>query len=102
MGFAAAVPRTKQTVSLSQPSTQPWSSLQSEVVDAALRFKYFSPTSSVLEVPSLMFEIRIIFPEVFEEGTKGLDLAVGAKGEIFVLDPVRNQIRKFMAIREKS
>ena len=32
----------------------------------------------------------------FNEGTKGIDLAVNAKGEIYVLDPERTEIRKFV------
>ncbi len=34
-------------------------------------------------------------PDKFDEGTKGLDLAVDSKNKIYVLDPVRKQIRVF-------
>ena len=35
-------------------------------------------------------------PDSFNEGTKGLDLAVDSKDRILVLDPERNQVRVFV------
>ena len=37
----------------------------------------------------------VAVPEDFDEGTKGLDLAIGKDDRIFVLDPYRKQIRIF-------
>lgn len=34
-------------------------------------------------------------PDLFDEGVTGLDVAVGADGKIYVLDPCKNQIRVF-------
>jgi len=47
-------PWAKQIVSLSQPSVQPWSSSQSDWVVAMYLSRYFSPISSVFEVPLVM------------------------------------------------
>lgn len=41
------------------------------------------------------FKCVVAAPNKFEEGTKGIDLAVDNKGRIFVLDPNRNNIRIF-------
>ncbi len=52
------------------------------------RVKIYSPAGT--------FEKLAVGPESFDEGTRGLDLAVGIEGRIFVLDPVRNQVRVFL------
>jgi hypothetical protein len=39
-------------------------------------------------------------PEKFEEGTRGLDMAVDQKGRILVLDPVKKQVRIFVKKQE--
>lgn len=41
------------------------------------------------------FMCVVVGPDKFDEGTKGLDLAVDSKNRIYVLDPLRNQIRVF-------
>jgi hypothetical protein len=41
------------------------------------------------------FQCIVAGPNQFDEGTKGLDLAVDSKNKIYVLDPVRKQIRIF-------
>ena len=38
-------------------------------------------------------------PDQFDEGVTGLDVAVGADGRIYVLDPSKNQIRVFEEIK---
>jgi hypothetical protein len=52
------------------------------------RIKIYSPDGK--------YQRLVASPESFDEGTKGLDLAVGMEGRILVLDPVRNQIRVFL------
>jgi hypothetical protein len=42
-----------------------------------------------------VFQCLVAGPDQFDEGTKGLDLAVDAKNSIYILDPVRKQIRIF-------
>ena len=41
-------------------------------------------------------------PGSFDEGTKGIDLAVDSMGRILVLDPVRRQVRIFEKIRAED
>jgi hypothetical protein len=48
------------------------------------------------------FVCFVATPESFTEGTKGLDLAVDSKGEIYVLDPVKDEIRVFVRKVESS
>ena len=50
-----------QMASLSQPSVQPWSSLQSDFVAASNLLRYFSPTSKVLELPSVIW-LKLTLP----------------------------------------
>lgn len=45
--------------------------------------------------PSGDFNCVVAGPKQFEEGTKGLDLAVNTKDQIFVLDPKKGMIRVF-------
>ena len=45
--------------------------------------------------PSGEFMCIVAGSDKFDDGTKGLDLAVDSKNRIFVLDPVRKQIRVF-------
>jgi hypothetical protein len=52
--------------------------------------------------PQGNFVCLVALPSSFEEGTKGLDLAVGVHGEILVLDPVKNLIRKFTEKKKTS
>ncbi|PKP21142.1 MAG: hypothetical protein CVU05_07485 [Bacteroidetes bacterium HGW-Bacteroidetes-21] len=40
-------------------------------------------------------------PDLFNEGTKGLDLAVDSENRIFVLDPERKQVRVFEKKKDK-
>ncbi len=49
--------------------------------------------------PSGNFETVVAGSDKFDEGTKGLDLAVDSKDRVFVLDPKRNQIRIFEKIK---
>ena len=42
-----------------------------------------------------VFSCIVAGSDKFDEGTKGLDLAVDSKNKIYVLDPVRKQIRIF-------
>ncbi len=51
------------------------------------RVKIYSPKGE--------FVCMVTSPDSFDEGTKGLDLALGKSGEILVLDPGRNQLRFF-------
>jgi hypothetical protein len=46
--------------------------------------------------PDGIFQCLVAGPELFTEGARGLDLAVGPDGRIFVLDPSRHQIRVFL------
>jgi len=48
-----------------------------------------------IHLPSGEFESVVAGPESFEEVTKGLDLAVDSNDKIYVLDPVKKQIRIF-------
>lgn len=48
------------------------------------------------------FVCVVALPDQFEEGTHGIDLAVGPKGEIIMLDPLRLQIRIFEVPAKKS
>jgi hypothetical protein len=52
------------------------------------RVKIYSQTGT--------FSCIVAPPDQFNEGTKGLDLAVDSKNRIYVLDPVRKQIRIFV------
>jgi len=45
--------------------------------------------------PSGDFKCVVAGPDQFEEGTKGLDLAVNSKDQIFVLDPKKGLVRVF-------
>jgi sugar lactone lactonase YvrE len=45
--------------------------------------------------PSGEFNCLVATPDQFDEGTKGIDLAVDPQGRILVLDPVRKQVRIF-------
>lgn len=48
-----------------------------------------------VHLPSGEFKCVVATPDSFEEGTKGLDLAVDSKDRIYVLDPVKNFVRIF-------
>jgi len=52
--------------------------------------------------PQGNFVCLVALPSSFETGTKGLDLAIGAHGEILVLDPVKNLVRKFTERKKPS
>jgi hypothetical protein len=52
------------------------------------RIKVYSPEG--------VYRRLVATPESFDEGTRGLDLAVGMEGRILVLDPARRQIRTFL------
>jgi hypothetical protein len=54
---------------------------------AIVRVKIYSPAGEFMCV--------VAGPDKFDEGTKGLDLAVDSKNRIYILDPVRKQIRIF-------
>ena len=45
------------------------------------------------------FKCVVATPASFNEGTKGLDLAVDAEDRILVLDPERRQVRIFAVKR---
>jgi len=45
--------------------------------------------------PSGDFKTVVASPDLFEEGTKGIDLAVDSKDRIYVLDPVKKIVRVF-------
>src|SRR5947209_12540237 len=64
-----ALPWEKATVSLSQPSDHPWSSLQSDWVRAIRLSRYFSPTSIVVAVPLVMSAKRTTRPDPENDGT---------------------------------
>jgi len=49
--------------------------------------------------PDGRFGCLVALPASFDEGTRGLDLAVDSKGRILVLDPVRNRVRIFIRKR---
>ena len=55
------------------------------------RVKIYSPEGK--------FVCIVVGPDKFDDGTKGLDLAVDSKNRIYVLDPVRKQIRIFEKIK---
>lgn len=59
---------------------------------AVPRVKIYSPEGKFLSI--------VAGPDKFDEGTKGLDLAVDSKNKIYVLDPVRKQIRIFEKIKK--
>jgi len=46
--------------------------------------------------PEGRFRCLVATPDQFEEGTRGLDLAIGRDDRILVLDPVKKQIRIFI------
>lgn len=48
-----------------------------------------------IHLPSGDFKCVVAGPDQFEEGTKGLDLAVNSKDQIFVLDPKKGIVRVF-------
>lgn len=48
-----------------------------------------------IHTPTGDFKTVVASPELFEEGTKGIDLAVDSKDRIYVLDPVRKVVRIF-------
>ncbi|MEN8121763.1 MAG: hypothetical protein ABFS35_15535 [Bacteroidota bacterium] len=48
-----------------------------------------------IHLPSGDFKCVVAGPGQFEEGTKGLDLAVNSKDQIFVLDPKKGMVRVF-------
>ena len=52
------------------------------------RVKIYSPKGE--------FVCLVAASDSFTEGTKGIDLAVNAKGEIYALDPERLEVRKFV------
>ncbi|NVO09662.1 MAG: hypothetical protein HXX16_06860 [Bacteroidales bacterium] len=45
-----------------------------------------------IHLPSGEFKTVVASPENFDEGTKGIDLAVDSKDRIFVLDPVKKSV----------
>ena len=57
------------------------------------RVKIYDPTGT--------FQCLVAAPDQFDEGTRGLDLAVDSQERIVVLDPWRNQVRIFVR-NEKS
>ena len=48
-----------------------------------------------IHLPSGDFKCVVVGPDQFEEGTRGLDLAVNSKDQIFVLDPKKGMVRVF-------
>jgi len=52
--------------------------------------------------PSGEFKCLVAAPDQFDQGTRGLDLAVDSEERILVLDPWRNQIRIFIKKGEDS
>jgi len=48
-----------------------------------------------IHLPSGDFKSVVAAPSQFDEGTKGLDLAVDSKDRILVLDPSRKMVRIF-------
>lgn len=48
-----------------------------------------------VHLPTGDFKCVVAAPDLFQEGTKGIDLAVDSKDRIFVLDPVKKIIRMF-------
>jgi hypothetical protein len=52
------------------------------------RIKLYSPDGK--------FKCIVALPESFEEGTRGLDLAVDSQSRILVLDPVKKSVRVFI------
>ncbi len=53
-------------------------------------------------LPSGEFKSLVAAPDQFEEGTRGLDLAVDSKDRILLLDPWRNQVRIFVYIGDED
>jgi hypothetical protein len=49
-----------------------------------------------IHLPSGEFKCVVASPENFEEGTKGIDLAVDSKDKIYVLDPVKKLVNVFV------
>jgi hypothetical protein len=49
-----------------------------------------------IHLPSGEFKSVVASPENFEEGTKGIDLAVDSKDKIYVLDPVKKLVTVFV------
>jgi hypothetical protein len=48
-----------------------------------------------VHTPTGDFKTVVASPNMFEEGTKGIDLAVDSKDRIYVLDPVKKMLRIF-------
>ncbi|MBT3799563.1 MAG: hypothetical protein HOG05_00275, partial [Bacteroidetes bacterium] len=48
-----------------------------------------------IHLPSGDFKCLVAGPESFEEGTKGIDLAVDSKDRIIVLDPKKVEVRAY-------
>ncbi len=48
-----------------------------------------------IHTPTGDFKTVVASPDMFEEGTKGIDLAVDSKDRIYILDPVKKSIRIF-------
>ena len=46
--------------------------------------------------PQGQYKHLVATPESFDEGTRGLDLAVDSQERILVLDPVKKQVRFFV------
>ena len=52
--------------------------------------------------PNGTFRGLVAGPESFDEGTRGLDLAVNSGDTFFVIDPVRNKVRIFIPNEKKA
>lgn len=52
--------------------------------------------------PDGTFRGLVAGPASFDEGTRGLDLAVNGGDTIFVIDPVRNRVRMFVPTEKKA
>jgi hypothetical protein len=46
--------------------------------------------------PDGIYKYLVASPDSFEEGTRGLDLAVDSQERILVLDPVKKKVRIFV------
>ncbi|MBL6949216.1 MAG: hypothetical protein ISR57_01085, partial [Bacteroidales bacterium] len=53
-------------------------------------------------LPSGEFKCLVAAPDQFDQGTRGIDLAVDSEERILVLDPWRNQIRIFIKKGENN
>lgn len=53
-------------------------------------------------LPSGEFSCLVATPDQFDEGTRGLDLAVDSRDRILLLDPWRNQVRIFVHKSRKN